>query len=279
MKKKSVGGSEVLETKLGDVIWHLEWTFCLTEERGGSLWTFQCSNKLPEVMPGILEPGSLNVIMPLFVYLLNNMTRSDFFFKGYPKRNNVWCPPFITDVETLCFHLTFCKDCQRSAPDYYISGAERNLAKNHKYNLWPRVDEGWSLELHRWQVTIYFRSSTARKADPRARGRKTPATGEREASPGSDGGVKAGSGAGVLTAAAILQVKGPESQECIKHYCRSIVTPQIVFSTLFNQNWHMPFQHQVNNGSNKSNCLHDIEVHLIQYRLWPCVRDMWLLWV
>lgn len=60
--------------------------------------------------------------------------------------------------------------------------------------------------------------STARKADPRARGRATFATGEREASPGSDRGVRAWTGADGFTAAAILQVKGPESQECISHY-------------------------------------------------------------
>lgn len=49
--------------------------------------------------------------------------------------------------------------------------------------------------------------SAARKADPRARRRATPATGEREASPGSDGGVRAGKGADGFTAAAVLQVK------------------------------------------------------------------------
>ena len=52
--------------------------------------------------------------------------------------------------------------------------------------------------------------NAARKADPRARGRATPATGEREASPGSDGGVRAGTGADGLTAAAILQVNDAE---------------------------------------------------------------------
>lgn len=48
--------------------------------------------------------------------------------------------------------------------------------------------------------------STARKADPRARGRATAATGEREAPPGGDGGVGAGTGADGVTAAAVLQV-------------------------------------------------------------------------
>ena len=75
---------EVWETRLGDVIWHLEWTFSLTEERGGSLWTFQGNNKLLEVMAGMLESSSLNVIMPLFFYLVKNMTRSDFFHPLWP---------------------------------------------------------------------------------------------------------------------------------------------------------------------------------------------------
>ena len=60
------------------------------------------------------------------------------------------------------------------------------------------------------EVELSFRfpfAPTARKADPRARGRATPATGEREASPGSDGGVRAGTGADGFTAATILQVK------------------------------------------------------------------------
>lgn len=50
--------------------------------------------------------------------------------------------------------------------------------------------------------------STARKADPPARGRATFATGEREASPGGDRGVRAEPGADGFTAAAVLQV-GP----------------------------------------------------------------------
>lgn len=54
---------------------------------------------------------------------------------------------------------------------------------------------------------LFFCVSTAREADSRARGRATPATGEREASPGSDGGVGAGTGADGFTAAAILQVR------------------------------------------------------------------------
>lgn len=64
-----------------------------------------------------------------------------------------------------------------------------------------------------WELIVLLLFPTARKADPRARGRATPATGEREASPGSDGGVRAGSGAGGFTAAAILQVKEPRSTE------------------------------------------------------------------
>lgn len=51
--------------------------------------------------------------------------------------------------------------------------------------------------------------STARKADPRVRGRATFATGEREASPGGDGGVRAGPGADGVAAAAVLQVHRP----------------------------------------------------------------------
>lgn len=54
--------------------------------------------------------------------------------------------------------------------------------------------------------TVLLCASTARKADPRARGRATFATGEREASPGSDRGVRAGPGADGLAAAAVLQV-------------------------------------------------------------------------
>lgn len=100
---------------------------------------------------------------------------------------------------------------------------------------------GWSFEPLRLNTPprddlhIFF-SSTARKADPRARGRATFATGEREASPGSDRGVRAGTGADGLTAAAILQVrKGPGGRERVRlHwlYWRTAVTLRSCLSTL-----------------------------------------------
>lgn len=58
-----------------------------------------------------------------------------------------------------------------------------------------------------FQLTrFYFCASTARKADPWARGRATAASGEREASLRSDEGIRAGPGTDRLPAAAILQV-------------------------------------------------------------------------
>ena len=126
--------------------------------------------------------------------------------------------PFITYVfsdyhsETSCFHLPFSKEGSeiRHGPRWEMTSElfinAINMAGDSKMTF---MASKAALCGKAHPFSLCFCVSAARKADPRVRGRATPATGEWEASPGGDGGVRAGTSADGFTAAAILQVKNP----------------------------------------------------------------------
>lgn len=86
-----------------------------------------------------------------------------------------------------------------------VRGQRSGLAAEYKYGAW--LTDDLLILLQKINAPLFV--STARKADPRVRRRATFATGEREASPGGDGGVRARPGADGVSAAAVLQVHRP----------------------------------------------------------------------
>lgn len=180
-----------------DVFWHLVWTFC---HEGRMRWNF---------LQTATSKASLAAWMSLCPYFFTHI--------ACKKKSLKTCLASLSSQmfwPSWRWNILFSLTCLQGGSEIKPGPRQHDMFEGHKYGRWLEDNLFSCSAACCWDLTVlllFLLRSAARKVDPRARGRATPATGEREASPGSDRRVRAGTSADGFAAAAVLQVRTPEA--------------------------------------------------------------------